>query len=235
MTGEREPFHSQAQKEIRTNEKIDTRPSSQKIYEQLKDEIFGCIIRPDEVLVIDDLARRFSVSRTPVREALLSLCKEGLLDARHRVGFLVTPVDAREIIETYSLRILLERESARLAASRIDEDALRRLEEMTRRPIFQHNREFHSLIAASSGWGVLADTLESLIDKSARTRALLYRVQTRYTEAVLKSKHRHIEIYEALRDRQEEEASLAMVRHLEDARERVLKALSIDLDLKKNE
>lgn len=226
MTEERDLI--QAPKGKEANDRLDNRSASQRIYERLKDEIFDCTIRPDEVLVIDDLARRFSVSRTPVREALLSLCKEGLLDARHRVGFLVTPVDAREIIETYSLRILLERESARLAASRIDEDALRRLEEMTRRPIFQHNREFHSLIAASSGWGVLADTLESLMDKSARTRALLYRVQTRYTEDVLRSRHRHVEIYEALKARQAEEAALAMVQHLEEARERVLKALSMD-------
>lgn len=227
MTNERGSFAPQSTRDTGGSERLDTRSASQKIYEQLKDEIFDCTIRPDEVLIIDELARRFSVSRTPVREALLSLCKEGLLDARHRVGFLVTPVDAREIIETYNLRILLEQESARLAASRIDEDALRLLEAMTRRPIFQHNREFHSLIAASSGWGVLADTLESLMDKSARTRALLYRVQTRYTEDVLKSRHRHIEIYEALNARDADSASLAMICHLEEARDRVLKALSM--------
>lgn len=228
MTEERSPSLPKTQKGSKTNGRIDTRSASRKIYDRLKDEIFDCTIRPDEVLVIDDLARRFSVSRTPVREALLALCKEGLLDARHRVGFLVTPVDAKEIIETYSLRILLERESTRLAASRIDEDSLRQLEEMTRRPLFQNNREFHSLIAVASGWGVLADTLEALMDKSARTRALLYRVQTRYTEDVLKNRHRHIEIYEALKSRQAEEASLAMVQHLEEARERVLKALSME-------
>lgn len=227
MTGDHiRPLPEKSEERERKN-RIDTRSASQKIYEQLKDEIFDCTIHPDDVLVIDELAKRFSVSRTPVREALLALCKEGLLDARHRVGFLVTPVDAREIMETYSLRILLERESARLAADRIDSESLLRLERMIQQPIWQHNREFHSLIAASSGWGVLADTLESLMDKSARTRALLYRVQTSYTEDVLKNRHRHVEIYEALSARQPEEASLAMVRHLEEARERVLKALSI--------
>jgi DNA-binding GntR family transcriptional regulator len=97
----------------------EARTSREKIYEELKSEIFDGRLRPSDVLAVDDLARRFGVSRTPVREALIALSNKGLLDARYHVGFIVTSIDVREIIETYHLRILLEKESVRLAVRNI--------------------------------------------------------------------------------------------------------------------
>lgn len=197
------------------------------IYDRLKEEIFTCAILPQEILIIDNLAERFGVSRTPVREALLALCNEGLLQARHHVGFIVSPVNPREIVETYSLRILLEKEAVRLATERITPEDLQELEELARQPRKQQGRRFHSIIAASSRWGVLAETIESLMDKSSRTRALFSQAQDRMSEDAFQSAHGHEPIVEGIREHAAEKAALAMELHLNEARERVLKAIAM--------
>ena len=198
-----------------------------KIYEELKRQIFTCALSPSDVLIVDELAKHFGVSRTPVREALIALCNEGLLDARHRVGFIVTPVNAKEIVETYSLRILLEKEAVRLATPRLLPEDLRSLEAMSREPQALQNRHFHSLIAKASGWGVLLETLEMLMDKSARTRALFTRVQERMADAAIVRVYGHEQIYDAMASGKAEEAAYFMEMHLNEARERVLRIISM--------
>jgi DNA-binding GntR family transcriptional regulator len=199
----------------------------EKIYDSLKEEILTCAILPEAILVIDSLAKRFEVSRTPVREALLALCNEGLLVTQHHVGFIVPPINPRKIIETYSLRILLEKESARLAAVRMSPRALKELEEFVRKPRSQQGREVHSIVAAASGWSVLAETIEGLLDKSARARALLLLQVENLPEDAPPRVHGHSKIYEAIRSRDAEKAALAMERHLNEARELILRAVAM--------
>ncbi|GHS93652.1 GntR family transcriptional regulator [Synergistales bacterium] len=201
----------------------EARTSREKIYEEIKSEIFNGRLSPSEVLVVDDLAQRFGVSRTPVREALIALSNKGLLDAKHHVGFIVTSIDVREIVETYRLRILLERESARLAARSILPDDLARLAKMACDP----SRRFHSLVAAASGWGVLAETLENLMDKSDRSRALFTSTQRQLADKAIERYYGHQRIYDAIASGNEEEAASFMEKHLNEAREYVLKAISI--------
>ena len=199
--------------------------SRKKIYDCLKKEIVTCVIPPETVLIIDSLAGRFGVSRTPVREALLTLCNEGLLVTKHHVGFIVPSINPRKIIETYSLRVLLERESVRLAAVKMTPKTLKHLEELFRKPQDQGGREFHSVIAVASGWSVLAETIEGLMDKSSRARAILQ--VHGLPEDLFRSVHGHAQIYDALRERDAEKAVIAMEQHLNEASERVLKAVAM--------
>lgn len=197
------------------------------IYDRLKQEIFTCTILPQEVLVIDNLAERFGVSRTPVREALLALSNEGLLDARHHVGFIVSPVNPRDIVETYSLRIMLEKEAVRLATDRIAPEDLLKLEGIIQKPRRQQGRVFHSIIAAASGWRVLAETIENLMDRSARVHALFSQAQDRVAEDRFQSVNGHRQIWDAIRERDAAKAGQMMELHLDEARERVMNAISM--------
>jgi DNA-binding GntR family transcriptional regulator len=200
----------------------EAKTSRERIYDELKDEIFDGRLSPSEVLVVDDLAKRFGVSRTPVREALIALSDRGLLDARHHVGFIVASIDVREIIETYRLRILLEKEAVRLAVRNISPDDLERLAAAARRP----NRSFHSIIAAASGWGVMAETLENLMDKSERSRALFSSTQRQLADKAVERRCGHQEIYDAIAAGNEEEAASRMEMHLNEVQEYILKAIS---------
>lgn len=198
----------------------------QKILEEIKKEIFECKIAPSEVLVVDDLARRFGVSRTPVREALLSLASSGMLDAKHHVGFIVTPVNAKEIIETYSLRMLLERESTRLTTKNISQKGLEHLRTLADDYDDLDGRRFHAFIAATSGWGVLAEMLEILMDKTARSRALFANTVSFTDGRAQDEKFSHRMIYDAIAAGEEGEAASLMEMHLREAQRYILKTIS---------
>ena len=206
--------------------KYDGRTTRTKIYEALKSEIFDGNVESLEVLVVDDLAKRFGVSRTPVREALLTLANEGLLEARHHVGFIVTSVNAKEIIETYSLRILLEKESVRLATRNMSDDGSLRLRELAEGVSRPDGRHFHAFIAALSGWGVLAEMLETLMDKTARSRALFTSAPGITSGHAHNEKFSHLEIYGAMASGEEEEAASLMELHLREAQKYILRAIS---------
>lgn len=70
--------------------------------------LIGGELRPGTVYSAPALAARFGVSATPVREALLDLAKEGLVEAVRNKGFRVTVLSERDLDEIYALRVMLE-------------------------------------------------------------------------------------------------------------------------------
>ena len=198
----------------------------EKIHETIKNEIFECKIQPSEVLVVDELGKRFNVSRTPVREALITLVNEGLLEVKHHVGFIVTSINAKEIVETYGLRILLEKEAVRLATRRIAPGDLEQLSLLVRKVGEAHDRHFHAFIAKLSGWEMLADILENLMDKSARAMTLFAYSQGRFKEKNLNEKYDRKRIYDAIAVGDEDEAVRCMELHLREALDFFMKALA---------
>jgi DNA-binding GntR family transcriptional regulator len=90
------------------------------VYRQIFDAVVSGQIPPGERLVQEVLAEEMDVSRTPVREALLRLETEGILEASERGGFLVRSLDLDEVRATYELRAAVEGYSARLVAERGD-------------------------------------------------------------------------------------------------------------------
>jgi DNA-binding GntR family transcriptional regulator len=102
-----------------------------------------------------DLAQRFGVSQTPVREAMRRLESEGLLVCDTHRGFTVMSPDAGPVEENFQIRAALESLGASLAASKIDADGLARLASLNERmrsladgdPAYPDlNREFHFTI-----------------------------------------------------------------------------------------
>ena len=109
-------------------------------------------LEPGEQLRQRDLAQRFGVSQTPVREAMRRLESEGLLVSDTHRGFTVTAPDAGRVEENFQIRAALESLGASLAARRIDPAGLVRLgqlnEQMRVLPeddpgYAELNREFH--------------------------------------------------------------------------------------------
>src|SRR5712691_10939864 len=77
-----------------------------------------------------DLAQRFGVSQTPVREALRRLESEGLVIGDNHRGFMVVEADEGSTEENFQIRAALESLGASLAAAKIDEAGVERLEEL---------------------------------------------------------------------------------------------------------
>ena len=92
--------------------------ASDKAYQTLLDEIVEGALPPGAVLAEVEQAARLGVSRTPLREALAHLRKDGLVEPLAGRGLIVTAVSIDDIVELYELRQPLEQQAARLAAQR---------------------------------------------------------------------------------------------------------------------
>ncbi len=99
----------------------------QAIVESLLAEIFSGQLRGGQHLVTQDLAERFGVSHTPIREALIALAGVGVVDLLPNRGALVRQVTAKDVREVCQVRRVLECEATRLACGRIDLEELEEL------------------------------------------------------------------------------------------------------------
>jgi DNA-binding GntR family transcriptional regulator len=187
-------------------------------------------MRAGEHLVTQELAERFGVSHTPIREALISLAGIGLIELSPNRGAVVRQVTAREVREICQVRKALECEAARLACGRVDLGELHSLAGELRRltalpnpsgPRFiaaarEVDSRLHDLIAESSGNAFLANEIGRLkiLFRSFRD-AVWQRDEERsdFHRFDVESRE-HLDIVEALIGGKAKEASRAMARHI---------------------
>src|SRR5712671_5871160 len=96
----------------------------QTIVQSLLTDIFQGRVRTGQRLVTQELAERFGVSHTPIREALIALAGVGIIDLVPNRGAVVRQVTAKEVREVMQVRRALECEAVRLACGRIDRNDL---------------------------------------------------------------------------------------------------------------
>lgn len=101
---------------------LEYRTMQEIVTEKLRDAILHGELTPGEKLVQDELARRYGVSRMPVREACRTLEGEGLVTFHPHRGVAVTELSAEEIREVFSIRLLLEGMATRQAATHMTEE-----------------------------------------------------------------------------------------------------------------
>jgi DNA-binding GntR family transcriptional regulator len=104
--------------------------SAFRVQDELREAILTGTLPPGSRLRAEPLAERLRTSRTPVREALMLLAREGLVDIEPRRGAVVRPFDAADLLDLYDVRGLIEPFAARRAATRIGASDLERLQEL---------------------------------------------------------------------------------------------------------
>ena len=133
-------------------EMIEVMPIRVRITAILRKALLSGEFKPGQELSLTDTAARLGVSRTPVREAFQSLAAEGLLELRMNRGAIVVGIDEKVIQDHFELRLLLETEAVRRAASRRPDTAeLEKLqtwaeenrETMTEEEYRNYNQRFH--------------------------------------------------------------------------------------------
>ncbi|MGC9064586.1 MAG: GntR family transcriptional regulator, partial [bacterium] len=80
----------------------------EKVYSQIKEAILNRELQSGMKLTIDLLSKMFNVSPTPIKEALVALEREGLIENKPRRGAFVTTLTLRDIEEIYSIKEVLE-------------------------------------------------------------------------------------------------------------------------------
>jgi DNA-binding GntR family transcriptional regulator len=162
-----------------------------------------------------DLAQRFHVSQTPVREAMRRLESEGLVVGDTHRGFTVVEPDDGPVEENFQIRAALESLGASLAARKIDEEGLARLQALNDRmralpdddPQYAElNREFHFTVYSCAGSPLLL-TLMRLLWASLHGGP---RVQRSHAE----SASQHDAILDALRSGDAAAASAQTYQHI---------------------
>lgn len=139
---------------------VEVQSVADRVYRELLEAILTGKIQPGQMLPQDTLARQLGVSRTPLREALMRLASEGLVQLEANRGARVTGLDFGDMQHAWRARIVLESGAARLAAVLREENALDRMRlaiERQRRTAdnieesLLANREFHLALVAGSG------------------------------------------------------------------------------------
>ena len=101
-----------------------------KLREQLEQDIITGVFKPGDRLDEVSLAKRFSISRTPIRETLQRLASSGLVERRPRRGVFVRTLSLQELVEMFEVMAELEGMCGRLAARRIIPEMSIRLQEL---------------------------------------------------------------------------------------------------------
>lgn len=191
------------------------------VYTQLKEEILSGQIGPGVLLSEGELARRFQISRTPVREALNQLASDRLLDVLPQRGHLVRTITFAEVLEAFRLRELLEVEAAGEAARYITDAEIQQLERIIENSEDKVllNYRFHSHVARISRNRLLYGFIEELLMLMQRLMVIhptLYDVTP------------EIKILEALKTRNPQTARDAMRAHIDESKANLLKSLRPD-------
>jgi DNA-binding GntR family transcriptional regulator len=204
----------------------------QHVFEHLKQAIIRGEVAPGDRLVESRLADALDISRTPVREAIHKLEREGLLRKLPKGGFTVMNLSREDIEETFGIRCVLESYAARLAAQNYTKEELSTLEDKIRE--FQQlldkgqleelpriNTEFHSLFYALSRSPRLIKMINDLRDQIYRFRKILLK-KDKWAEV---SNQDHRKMLDAMRQRDVNRVERVVKQHIARGHRIVLNAL----------
>lgn len=202
---------------------------SESIHTQLKRMIFDFVLLPGDLFSETDIAERFDASRTPVREALQRLRREGYVEVHFRSGWQVKPFDFRVIEQLYDVRIVLECAALdRLCAMPELPDAIGELSRFWQVPreershdeaLSEDDEAFHMALVVAAGNEEMARIYRDISERIHIVRRLDFthvsRIEATYDE--------HGAILHAIVQRRGERAKQLMSTHIAVSRDEARK------------
>lgn len=200
------------------------------VYQRIKRAILSGNLAPGTMLNFRSVADALSTSVMPVREAMHALAKEGAVEQRNNKSFSVIRLNLDEFRELKNIRLLLEGQAIRAAATKIDEVSLRRLEyylsnmekyyNTSRMEYLVENYNFHFLIYRNSRMGKLVKLIEMVWLQYAPNLSHFVDHTARKGGNVI-----HHGMIAGLRNRQPEEAFRALAADIDAAAEIIEKRI----------
>lgn len=204
-----------------------------RVYDALRRMILDAELPPGTYVLHEELASRLGVSRTPIREALIRLEQEGLVEIKPRHGMRVVPVSIDDMREIYDLLTVLESLAAELVARRGLTDAeladlqsaVDQMDEALSRDDLETWAEadatFHRLLVSCSRNRRLEAMVASVVDQSKRVRRLTLKLRPK----PLGSNADHRAVVEAIRARDPRTATRVHHKHRRDNGEMLIAIL----------
>lgn len=157
----------------------DMQRKSDVAFEIIYQAIIRCELPPGEAITENELVTRFDLKRAATRASLDRLSMMGLMRPVRRRGYFVKPITLRDVNDLFQLRGIVESAVARIAAGRVDEGSLRRLDKicktgyapgdrMSESLFLKAEREFHLMIASATGNDRLVASLTQIIGEMER-------------------------------------------------------------------
>ncbi|RLA96377.1 MAG: GntR family transcriptional regulator [Deltaproteobacteria bacterium] len=207
-------------------------PLWERIYRRLRGAIQRGEFDPGTRLVEQRLAEELGVSRTPVREALYRLEREGLVTKVPHKGIVVREQDPEELKEVLELRGLLEGYAAALAAKKGDEELFDELEEILKRSeealekndideLVKLNTQFHETLYRRCGNHKLLELIKDLRDQFFRFRTSILRIKGMPRVSI----EDHYKMLELMRKGESQAVEKLVREHIGRGKERLLREI----------
>jgi len=198
--------------------------SKTRIYRDVRRLIIIGHRKPGERLEVEELARHYETSVTPVRDALQMLSQEGLVTIRPRSGYFVARITLKQLRDMMDLRKTLELAAIERAALRITDEQVAELrtvhagytgdDDLSYDRYTDENRSFHYLIALASGNLEMAEMIAHLHDRLARFMVLRHAGRSQEIT--------HAKIVDALQSHDAEAAKTALLEDIDTSRDAIL-------------
>jgi DNA-binding GntR family transcriptional regulator len=190
----------------------------------IRADIVTGIVRSGEVHTVGAFAERLGVSATPVREALLDLVSEGLVELIPNRGFRVPSLSSHDLDELVELRLILEVASIDRLVGRIGSSQLTELRHWAQETVdharcrdlsgfLEADRKFHLLLLAQDENRRLVDLVASLRDQTP-----LHGLPHLALESLTKSAEEHLELIDAIASGDSDRAHRSIERHIHHVR-----------------
>ncbi len=206
---------------INRSERVPGQTLAEVLHAELEVAIINGLLKPGDKLDEQEIAQRFGVSRTPVREAFRMLGANDLVDLRSRQGVVVRKIGVNTLLEMFQVMAELEGLCARLAARRLTEKQKNDLQAIHKRLIdastsadagtfYAINQEFHEVIYDASRNAYLANQTRELRNRVAPFRRRVTLMPHRFEKTV----REHEAIIDAIVRHDAEQAHTAMRDHV---------------------
>ncbi|MFA9491922.1 MAG: GntR family transcriptional regulator [Anaerolineales bacterium] len=205
---------------------------AERAYVRLRQEILNCDLAPGQMVSERELARRYDMSKTPIREALSQVCHDGLMHRLPGRGYMVAPITVKDIQDIFDLRLILELAAAKRAAENPSPKQIATLKELagvryslddreSHIAFLRTNRTFHLTLAEAAENQRLVDRLEELLIEMDRIFHLGLRLRDSSEEMV----REHQEVVAALEIGDVEGIQDAIARQIIASRDRVMESI----------
>ena len=202
---------------------------TERIYQQLKQDIFDFRLLPGDRFTESAIAGQMAASRTPVREALMRLQREGFVEVFYRSGWQVRPFDFQQFEQLYDVRIVLELAAVKRLCEMQPAAALEHLQQvwlvppqdrLTHGPtVCSLDERFHGQLVEAAGNAEMARIHHDVTERLRIVRRIDFtqgpRIEATYVE--------HGEILRNILQRRADQAQLLLKAHIEASKAEVRK------------
>lgn len=217
-------------------QKIRADDLSVKVYQRLKKAITTRLIEPGERIDINKLAEQWGVSRTPIKDAISRLTAEGLVVVKPKIGTYATRFTAKDMMELFSIRLLLEAGICSDVVQNVTKTQLEELDEARLAceavldkandgfDFFLFNEldeRFHELLIAASGNRKLLETYQSL---NFHTQVSRY-YYNKYEQKIEQTKEEHAAMVDAIRKGDAAQLEDVIRRHIQSGKDLLVQSI----------